>query len=185
MKHCQRIVDALDLQQAKTVGSPVVKDNEKDAQRGECSWESLQNDETQCDSTNKHVDEERTRLYRSIVARLIYWAVGRPDLQHAVRVCSKSAAKPTRDDWLKRKRTGRYVKGPPHNGITFAWQKAPTKLTVQNDSDWAGERKTRKSVSSGNIRFGHHLLHSWSKDQSTIALSSGQAERLAACMAAQ
>ena len=40
-------------------------------------------------------------------------------------------------------------------------------------------------MSSGNIRFGHHLLRSWSKDQSVIALSSSEAELYAACMAAQ
>ena len=67
----------------------------------------------------------------------------------------------------------------------FVWQNAPTGLTMLCDSDWAGERKTRKSVSSGHIRFGHHLLRSWSKDQSTITLSSGKAELYAACMAAQ
>ena len=113
--------------------------------------------------------EEKARVYRSTVARLNYWAVDRPDIQHAVRVCSKAAAKPTADDFAE----------------VFAWQKAPMKLTVQSDSDWAGERKTRGSVSSGNIRFGHHLLRSWSKDQSVIALSSGEAELYAACMAAQ
>ena len=117
-------------------------------------------------------------MYRSTVARLNYWAVDRPDLQHAARVCSKAAANQTADDWLKLKRVGRYMKGSPHIGIMFAWQKAPTKLTVQSGSDWARERKTRKSVSSGNIRFGHHLLRSWSKDQSVIALSSGEAELL-------
>ena len=84
----------------------------------------------------------------------------------------------------------------------FAWQKAPIKL----------RKETRKSVSSGNIRFGHACLaesthktekgdaekcfvgqhpfwtpslRSWSKDQSVIALSSGEAELYAACMAAQ
>ena len=97
-------------------------------------------------------------MYSSPVARLNCWAVDKPDLQHAVRG-SKAAAKPTADDWLKLKRVGRNVKGAPHIEIMFAWQKAPTKLTVQSDSDWAGEKKTRKSVSSGNIRFGHHLLH--------------------------
>ena len=69
--------------------------------------------------------------------------------------------------------------------MIFAWQKKPTKWTVQRDSDWVGERKTRKSVSSGNNRFGHHLLRIWSKGQSTIALSSGEAELYAACKAAQ
>ena len=109
------------------------------------------------------------------------WAVDRPDLQHDVRVCSKSAAKPTADELLDVKRIGRYVKGSPHIGIMFAWQKAPMKLTVQSDSDWAGERKTRKSVSSGNIRFGHHLLRSWSKDHSVIAQSTGEAGLYATC----
>ena len=97
-------------------------------------------------------------MYRSTVAR--------PDLQHAVRVCSKSAANMTSDDWLKLKRIGRYLKGFPHIGIMFAWQKAPTRLTVQSDSEWTGERKTRK-------------------DQSTIAMNSGEAELHAACVAAQ
>ena len=118
------------------------------------------------------------------MARLNYWAVDRPGLQHAVRVCSEAAAKPTADDWLKLKRIGRYVKGSPHIGVMFACQRVLIKLTVQSDSDWAGERKTRKSVSLGNIRFGHHLLRSWSKDLSVIALSS-EAELYVACMAAQ
>ena len=129
--------------------------------------------------------EEKSRWYRSTVARLNCWAVDRPDLQHAVRVCSKSAAKPTTDDWLELSRIGRYVKGSPHIGIMFAWQNAPTKSTVQSDSDWAGERRTRKSASSVNIRFGRHLLRCWSKDQSVTALSSGDAELYAARMAAQ
>ena len=40
-------------------------------------------------------------------------------------------------------------------------------------------------MSSGNVRFGHHLLRSWIKDQSAVALTSGEAELYAACMAAQ
>ena len=184
-KDCQEMVEALNLQQSKAVGSPAVKDNEKEAQRGECSWESLEKDQTQWESTGEHLNEEKARLYRSTVARLNCWAVDRPDLQHAASVCFKTTAKPTTDDWLKLKCVGRYVQGSPHIGINFAWEKPPTKLTVQGDSDWAGERKTRKSGSSGNIRFGHHLLRSWSKDQSVIAMSSGEAELYAACMAAQ
>ena len=104
-KHCQRIVEALILQQAKTVGSPAGEESEKRVQRGECSWESLQKDQTQWESTDEQLGEEKARVYRSTVARLNYWAVDRPDLQHPVRVCSKAAAKPTADDWLKLKRT--------------------------------------------------------------------------------
>ena len=41
---------------------------------------------------------------------------------------------------------------------------------VQSDSDWAGDKNTRKSVSVGNIRYGQHMLRSWSKDQIVIAI---------------
>ena len=51
-------------------------------------------------------------------------------------VRARHAANPTSDDWLKLKRSGRYVNKYSHIGI-------------QSDCDSAGERKTRKSV----IRF--------------------------------
>ena len=62
----------------------------------------------------------------------------------------------------------------------FAWQGATGQLTLQSDSDWSGVKSTRKSVSDGNIRFGQHLLRSWSKDQTVTAMSSGEAELYAA-----
>ena len=40
-------------------------------------------------------------------------------------------------------------------------------------------------MSAGNVRYGQHLLRSWSKDQTVIAMSTGEAELYAACMAAQ
>ena len=132
-----------------------------------------------CNEENAHgnplkkIRHSGNRQVNTWVKRKLECPVDRPDLQHAVRVCAKAAAKLTADDWLMLKRIGR-----------FAWQKAPIKLTVQSDSDWAGERKTRKNVSSGNIRFGDHLLRSWCKDECVIALSSGEAELYAACMAA-
>ena len=74
----------------------------------------------------------------------------------------------------------RYVKGCPDTGIVFEWQTAPRRLTVQRHSDWAGDMSTRKSVSAENVRYGQHLLRSWSKDQTVIAMSSGEAELYAA-----
>ena len=53
-------------------------------------------------------------------------------------------------------------------------------MKAQSDSDWAGDTMTRKSTSGGTIRVGRHLVKSWSKDQSCIATSSGEAELYAA-----
>ena len=44
------------------------------------------------------------------------------------------------------------------------------------DSNWAGCRRTRKSTSGGTIAFGMHTLKCWSRTQSIIAKSSGEAE---------
>ena len=79
----------------------------------------------------------------------------------------------------------RYVKGCPDTEIMFEWPKAPRRLVVQSDSDWARDTSTRKSVSAGNLRYRQHLLRSWSQDQTVIAMSSGEAELYVACMAAQ
>ena len=76
------------------------------------------------------------------------------------------------------------MKGCLDAGIMFARQTAPSRFTVQSDSGWAGDRSTRKSVSAGSFPYGQHVLRSWSKDQTVIAMSSGEAEVYAACMAA-
>ena len=51
---------------------------------------------------------------------------------------------------------------------------------VQTDSDWAGDRESRKSISGGAISYGGGLVKSWSKEQPVVALSSGEAELYAA-----
>ena len=53
-------------------------------------------------------------MHRNEVARLNHWAVDRPHLQHAMRVCfSKFAALLTDDEWLRLKNIGMYVKVLP------------------------------------------------------------------------
>jgi len=49
-------------------------------------------------------------------------------------------------------------------------------VTVYSDTDWAGCVRTRKSTSGGCIVIGSHLIKTWSSTQSSVALSSGEAE---------
>ena len=53
-------------------------------------------------------------------------------------------------------------------------------LSVYCDSDWAGCIRTRRSTSGGVLKYGEHILQHWSRTQSTVALSSGEAELNAA-----
>ena len=49
-------------------------------------------------------------------------------------------------------------------------------VVVYSDTDWAGCVRTRKSTSGGCILIGSHLIKTWSSTQSSVALSSGEAE---------
>ena len=49
-------------------------------------------------------------------------------------------------------------------------------VVVYSETDWAGCVRTRKSTSGGCILIGSHLIKTWSSTQSSVALSSGEAE---------
>ena len=61
----------------------------------------------------------------------------------------------------------------------------PELLSVEaySDSDWAGCRDTRRSTSGGMIYFEGAVLSFWSRTQTTIVLSSCEAELYAINMA--
>ena len=58
----------------------------------------------------------------------------------------------------------------------YAWQDMPTEPAVYVDTDFAGCRETRRSTSGGVAMLGGCCIKHWSKTQSTISLSSGDAE---------
>ena len=55
---------------------------------------------------------------------------------------------------------------------------------MYTDSDWAGDKNTRKSTSGGVAVVGGGTIKSWASTQSTRALSSGEAEYYALIKAA-
>ena len=58
----------------------------------------------------------------------------------------------------------------------FAFQEEAGKVCVFTDSDWGGDRVSRKSTSGGVICLGGHCVRTWSSTQGAIALSSAEAE---------
>ena len=57
-------------------------------------------------------------------------------------------------------------------------------LTVCVDTDFAGCQVTRRSTSGGVMFRGKHPLRHWSKTQTTVALSSAEAELTGICAGA-
>ena len=59
---------------------------------------------------------------------------------------------------------------------TFEWESQDRQMSVYTDSDWAGDKISRKSTSGGIAFVGPHAIKSWSTNQTIIALSSAEAE---------
>ena len=114
--------------------------------------------------------------FRALAARLNYLALDRPDLQYCSKNISKYISSPTPTAWRMLKRVGRYLVGAMRVVQLFEWQHRCSVLKGMGDSDWAGDRVTGKSTRGGCLMLGRHLLKSWSSNQQTVAMSSGEAE---------
>ena len=124
------------------------------------------------------------RRFRGLAARINYLAMDRTDLQYSAKTVAKSMATPREADWATMKRVAKYLVGAPRCIQKFKWQDAQDLIVTHSDSDWAGKEKDRKSTSGGVITYGQHVLKTWSSQQQTIALSSGEAELYALLKAA-
>ena len=119
---------------------------------------------------------EAATMYRALSARLNYLAQDRPDLSFASKELCRDFANPTKKSVEKLKRAVRYLTHRPRLVWHFKPQISPEKITVFCDTDFAGCKETRRSTSGGCLMHGSHLLRHWSTTQTTIALSSAEAE---------
>ncbi|CAK0906615.1 unnamed protein product, partial [Prorocentrum cordatum] len=119
---------------------------------------------------------DEVRRYRSVVMRAAYLTLDRPDIVDAVKQCSRRMQAPTSADMMMVKRLGRYLVKHPCLVARFNKQKMPDRITATCDSDYAGCLITRKSTSGTVLAFGEHTLSATGSLQSTVSLSSGEAE---------
>ena len=113
--------------------------------------------------------------FRGSAARANYLAADRPDCQFAAKEICRWMAKPTQQAWQALKRLCRYLVGLPRLIMHYKWQEV-SGVDVYTDTDWAGCPRTRKSTSGGCVILGAHPVKSWSSTQTSVALSSGEAE---------
>ncbi|XP_072090603.1 secreted RxLR effector protein 161-like [Arachis hypogaea] len=105
------------------------------------------------DNHGKDVDETR---YRGMIGSLMYLTSSRPDIIQSVGVCSRFQSKPKESHLSAVKRIIRYV------------------------LDFAGDRIDRRSTSGMSCFLGKSLIVWSSKKQATVALSTAEAEYIAA-----
>jgi hypothetical protein len=127
------------------------------------------------------IDEERHALYRTGTGMLLYCIKhSRPDIANAVRELSKCLSRPNEAAYKEMLRVIKYVHDTPDLGLRMEpTVKDEWEVKVYSDSDWAGDKDSRKSV-SGYILFLCNVPVCWrSKSQAAISLSSSEAEMYA------
>ena len=145
-----------------------------------------------------NLDAEEARLFRSGLGIALYVSQERCDIQHIVRILATYMAKPTRTSICALKKLTNYLiyckdmklhypQVEMHQSTGQRWyggeERCDSKqylLELYSDSDWASCKVSRRSTSSGLIFLNSCLIHSHSRSQTSVSLSSMEAEILAA-----
>ncbi|XP_019096492.1 PREDICTED: uncharacterized protein LOC109130870 [Camelina sativa] len=115
------------------------------------------------------------KYFRSLVGKLQYLTLTRPDIQFAVNyVCHKMHA-PTVSDFQLLKRILRYIKGTTTMGISFN-KNTDYKMRVFSDSDYNGFQSSNRSTGGFCTFHGNNIISWSSKKQPTVSKSSIEAE---------
>ena len=115
-------------------------------------------------------------MFRALSARCNYLAQDRVDIAYSAKELCREFAIPTKKSNAKLKRLVRYLVGAPRLLYTYPFQDPTNQLDVYVDTDFAGCKSTRRSTSGGAAMHGKHHVKHWSKTQTTVCLSSGEAE---------
>ncbi|XP_053698938.1 uncharacterized protein LOC128745897 [Sabethes cyaneus] len=118
---------------------------------------------------------EDTTLYRSLVGALLYISVhARPDISISTSILGRRVTCPTASDWAAAKRIVRYLLGTKDWKLDFTGTGGD--LIGYCDADWAGDQQSRKSTSGFCFLFGGAVVSWTSRRQSSVTLSSMEAE---------
>jgi hypothetical protein len=121
-------------------------------------------------------------LYRQIIGLLMYLTNTRPDICFAVNTLSQFLIEPMRVHLVVAKHVMRYLKGTIDYGLSYDGDHDFT-LSGYTDADWAGSVSNRKRTSGCCFSLGSTMISWQSRKQSSISLSTVEAEYIAACSA--
>ncbi|GJZ16866.1 retrovirus-related pol polyprotein from transposon TNT 1-94 [Tanacetum coccineum] len=114
-------------------------------------------------------------LFRGMIGSLMYLTASRPDIQFSTCLCARYQANPKESHLVAVKRIFRYLKGTPNLGLWYP-KGSGFDLKAYSDSDYAGCNLDRKSTLGGCQILGGKLVCWSAKKQSSVAMSSAEAE---------
>jgi hypothetical protein len=132
------------------------------------------------DSTMEEVDATQ---YQRLVGSLNYLAHTRPDLAFSIGYVSRFMQRPAMEHQQTVKRIIPYVVGTLDHGLYYPKCPGEAHLIGYCDSDHVGDIDTSKSISGILFFFGKCLVSWQSVKQQVVALSSCEAEYIAASTA--
>jgi hypothetical protein len=124
----------------------------------------------------KPVDQ---KLYRSMIGSLLYLCASRPDIMLSVCMCARFQANPKDCHLVAVKRILRYLVHAENLGLWYP-KGSLFYLLGYSDSDYAGCKVDRKSTTRTCQFLGRSLVSWSSKKQNCVALSTTEAEYIAA-----
>lgn len=121
--------------------------------------------------------------YREAVGSLMHLAiVSRPDIMVAVSLVSRFLNN-YNQTWNAVKRIFKYLKDTKEYGLCYSQTAQPAEVTGYNDADYANDLGTSRPV-TGYVFIKNGAAVTWSSQrQQTVALSTTEAEFMAACAA--
>ncbi|GJU20813.1 hypothetical protein Tco_1154155 [Tanacetum coccineum] len=129
-------------------------------------------------------DSVDSSKYRGMIGSLLYLTTSRPDIMFSVCLCARFQENPKTTHLKAVKRTIRHVRGTTHLGLWYP-KGTGVETIAYADSDHAGNYVDRKST-SGVCMFMGCCLTSWlAEKQTTLAISTTEAEYVSAGKACQ
>lgn len=116
------------------------------------------------------------RLRRKRAGRPLRWvflAADGVDVQFACTDIFRRMSNHDESDLKLLKTLARYLRTNPRIILQFKRQDLPTPMTTVVYRDFAGCRRTWRSIEGGCRQFGRHIAKSWLTTQKAVAMSSG------------
>ena len=156
--HIDEFLEAIGMTSASPVGTPGEKADAKT--EGE-----------------EPLPAEAASQYRRAVIIVLLIGRLRPDIQYAVKECSRGMSCPTAGDLKRVKRIARYLRGSRNIEQHIVAEKAKEDMIeVYCDSDWAFDKIARKSTTGVVVKWSGGFVGTLSRTQGSVATSSTEAE---------
>ena len=140
-----------------------------------------------CPTSSKDLEEMKSIPYLQAVGALMYLAIStRPDISYAVGVLARFNKNPGMAHWKAVKHLFRYLKGTLNYKLTYSPDPSSSDLfTTYADADHGGNLDNGRSTTGYVVKMGTGAISWSSKLQSIVALSTTEAEYVAATSAGQ